>query len=899
MLQVPKWRRFVRFWRSDVAADVDEELRFHFDARIADLVAQGLSPEAAAARAVTEFGDVDAVRADLVETGQRLDARRDRRAWFDALRQDLVYALRALRRSPAVSLTIILTLALGVGANTAMFSLLDVIYLRAPAGVGDADAVRRVWSERTFSSGTQFWSGFDYAGYVASAQAVAGRAVVTLYQGPGKRQLARGENAPTVNAAGAAASYFAVLGLQPQLGRFYLPDEDRLTTAAAVAVISEHFWRRAYGGKRDVLGQELSLDGRPFTIIGVAPPGFRGIDLDATDVWVPIGAYVRGTGPRGPPWWQNPNVNGFRVVLRLAPGVRDAELVPRLTQALRGPGIGYKRDTLTVAALGAINAERGPGKVSTEMQVATRLAGVALIILLTACVNVVNLLLARVVHRRREIAVRLALGISRRRLVRLLVTESGLLSVGAGAAALAAAWYGSAILRTLLMPEVEWHGAPLHWRVLLFALAAALVAGTVAGLVPALQAVSPDLTATLKAGARSGVVQRARLRACLVAAQAALSVVLLVGAVLFVRSLHHVKAHDVGYAVDRLVFATATYDTRDSLRDAAFPGRLRALEERLAAIPGVERVALTSMRPMWGMSFAPYFIEGDTAGRKLPDGVFTAVSPDFFAAAGTQVLRGRPWSDARGAETSVAVLVNEAMAQALWPGQDPLGRCVRFKEPTAPCTTVIGVVQNAIVTSIGEEPQAQFYVSLDHPPMKTWGAREVIVRADPRHVPQVQAALRQLLRAEFPGAIPSIHTMAEAMAPEYRPWELGARLFTLFGVLALLVAAVGTYSSVSYAVSQRTHEFGVRLAIGARPADVLRQVAGEGLRIALVGAAAGIALALAAGRAVAALLHGIGPRDPATLAIVAAVLLVIIVTASLVPAWRAARTDPLAALRAD
>jgi ABC-type antimicrobial peptide transport system permease subunit len=224
---------------------------------------------------------------------------------------------------------------------------------------------------------------------------------------------------------------------------------------------------------------------------------------------------------------------------------------------------------------------------------------------------------------------------------------------------------------------------------------------------------------------------------------------------------------------------------------------------------------------------------------------------------------------------------------------------VRFKEPAAPCVTVIGVVQNAILTSIGEEPQPQFYVSLDHPPMKTWGAREVIVRANPQHVPRVQAALHQFLRAEFPGAIPSIHTMAQVMAPEYRPWDLGARLFTLFGVLALLVAAVGTYSSVSYAVSQRTHEFGVRIALGARTADVLRQVLREGTRTALLGAAAGIALALAAGRAVAALLYGIGPRDPAALAGVVAVLMVIVVIASLVPAWRAARTDPVSALRAD
>ena len=692
-----------------------------------------------------------------------------------------------------------------------------------------------------------------------------------------------------------------MLGLRPRLGRFYLPDEDGLANPAPVAVISEYFWQREYGGTSDVLGKELSLNGRTFTIVGVAPTGFRGTELNATDVWVPLGAMFGAPPPGRDPWWRSPGVNGFQIVLRAAPGTSEAELIPRLTHALRQPGIGYGQDTLAVAALGAVNVARGPGKKSTEMKVATRLAGVAFIVLLVAVANVVNLLLARAVNRRREIAVRLALGISRGRLIRLLVTESVLLAVVAGGAALAAAWYGSAMLRTLLIPNVEWHGAPLHWRVLLFALGAALTAGIAAGLVPALQAASPDLTATLKAGARAGAgtTHRSRLRSFLVASQAALSVVLLVGAVLFVRSLHNVKAHDVGYAVDRLVFATASYDSRDSVRDALFPLRLRELEERVAAIPAVEGVALTSMRPKWGMSFERYHIEGDTAGRRLPAGIYTAVSPSFFTTTGTKLLRGRSFGEAGDGEAAFPVVVNEAMARGLWPGLDPIGRCVRFREPTAPCATVVGVAQNAILTSIDEEPQPQFYLSLEQLPMKIFSAPEIIVRTDPRQMAGVQVALRQLLRAEFPGAIPRINTMKDAMAPEYRPWDLGAKLFTLFGLLALLVAAIGTYSTVAYTVSQRTHEFGVRVALGARAADVIRLVVAEGLRTALIGTAAGVVLALAAGRAVAALLYGIGPRDPATLAVVAVVLLVIVVLASVVPAWRAARADPVEALRTE
>lgn len=266
-------------FRTSVHGDVDRELRFHLDLRVEALMAQGLSREEARARAVAEFGDVEAVRSSLVEMDREAGRRQNRLEWFDGLRQDLSYAVRALRRTLVVSLTIILTLALGIGANTAMFSLLDVIYLRPPTGVVDAGALRRVWSERRFVSGVQFWSGFDYSGYAAIADVTEGRAATTLYRNPGPRKLARGENAPTVNVSPAASSYFTVLGLRPRLGRFYQADEDGLASAAYVAVISEHLWKQAYGGSSDVLGTALELGGQPFTIIGVAPAGFRGVDM--------------------------------------------------------------------------------------------------------------------------------------------------------------------------------------------------------------------------------------------------------------------------------------------------------------------------------------------------------------------------------------------------------------------------------------------------------------------------------------------------------------------------------------------------------------------------------------------------------------------------------------------
>lgn len=887
--------------------DIDAELRFHLDARTEELVDQGMPRDAARAQAVAEFGDVNHVRASLGEIDRRVARRRNRADLLDGLRQDVVYATRSLRRTPAVSLTIIITLALGLGVNAAMFSLLDVIFLRPPADVAHPEAVRRVWVERRFSDGTKFWPGFDYSGYAALAKAFDGQATVTFYRDPSPQKLGKGENAPTAAVAGAAASYFTLLGVKPQLGRFYTPDEDWLNVATPVAVISDAFWKRQLGGRTTVIGEALTLTDRAYaitdrhyTIIGVAPPRFSGTELDATDVWVPNAMLFLDIPGRGRgPWWQNPNINGFHVMARLLPNAREGELVHGATAALREPGIGYQRDTLAVAAFGSIIAARGPGNLKMEMLVAARLAGVAIIVLLIACANVVNLLLARAVRRRREIAVRLALGVSRPRLVRMLVTESLLLAMVATAAAVIAATWGGTLLRQLLMPEVHFAESPLHWRVLAFALLAALVVGGFAGLIPALQSASPDLTRALKAGSRDGVSHRSRLRSTLVMAQAALSLVLLVGAVLFVRSLRNVKSHDVGYEVDHLAFASVQYDIKDSARDAAMPARLRALEPRIAAIPGVERVAFTSMRPKWGMTFTDYFADVDTTGRKMPSGIYTAVSPGYFTAIGTKLVRGRTFDvDATGS-APYAVIVNQAMADALWPNQDPLGHCIHFSQPTAPCATVIGVAQTALLSSIDEKPSPHFYISLDHPPRTTWGATDIIVRAAPARLTAVQKSLGDLLRTEFAGSIPRLTTMTQAMEPEYRPWQLGATVFTLFGVLALLVAGIGIYSTVSYAVSQRTHEFGVRVALGARAADVLRQVLGEGLRTVAIGVALGIVMALAAGRLVASLLYGIAPNDPSAMVVVTVVLLAIATLATLVPAWRAATADPVAALRAD
>ncbi|HET7564375.1 MAG TPA: FtsX-like permease family protein, partial [Gemmatimonadaceae bacterium] len=534
-----------------------------------------------------------------------------------------------------------------------------------------------------------------------------------------------------------------------------------------------------------------------------------------------------------------------------------------------------------------------------EVQIAARLGGVALLVLLIAVANVVNLLLARAVQRRREIAVRLALGISRSRLVRLLVAESVLLAVLAGAAAILAAAWGGRVIRALLLPGVHWATTPLHWRVLAFSLVITLAVGIVAGLIPALQSTTPDLTRALKAGAREGTTQHARLRAALVMLQAALSVVLLVGAALFLDSLRNVRGLDLGYDSNHLVFADVSFETPDSMRDSRVGFDFAALADRLRAAPGVQQVALASMQPMYGFSWLTYFPEADTITHKIPDTFFTGVSPEYFAAVGIRVLRGRTFPV--GSAPSNTVVINEALAHALWPGENPIGRCMRFAKRDAPCYTIIGVVENARRSSVIEDATAQYYLPLGRVPGGKYGSqvRTIIVRADPHAMPLVEQEIQSDIRRAFPSGWPVITRMTDQLEPQYRPWRLGATLFTLFGALAMIVAAVGIYSTISYTVNQRVHEFGVRVALGARTHDVVRHVVASALRQVGIGVAVGAALALAGGRLVASLLYGVRPSNPVIMLTVAMVLLCVAAIAALAPAWRAARVDPVIALRAE
>jgi predicted permease len=866
--------------------ELDEEMELHLEL---DAMQQGDQ-----LRAVRRFGN----RAYYKEDARQMTLL----GALDVLRQDLTYVWRTMMRSPGLTITIVATLALGIGVNAAVFTVLDRLYLRAPGGIEDPSTLRRYWVQHFRTSQPFTTPGLDYRMYRVIANASGDSANVALFTTDYSLRQGKHPRDPQIRGVYATANYFPVVGARPAHGRFFSPDEDRLGSGAPVAVISHDFWTNRLGADSAVLGQPLPIGSDVYTIIGVAETAFTGLDLQAVDVWIPLGTMPSPSWLEGP-WWESPHINGFRAVQRLSPGIVESDMVARATQGMRAlqrDVWAANADTQMNVYSGSIIEARGPGQAGQELIIATRLGGVAVIVLLIVCANVINLLLARAVRRRREIAVRLALGVSRGRLARLITTEALALAAIAGAAALLAAAWGGNLLRSLLMPDIEWTGSALDWRVAVFTVGVALMAGLAAGIIPAVQASSPDLSGALKSDSKQGVKHKSRLRRGLLITQAALSVMLLIGSTLFIRSLQNVQSLDIGFDSGRLLFGGVTFAEGEAPPGAVIGAAMREIAQRLQSRPGVEAVARAGMQPMQGFSVMQFYSGADSLGSFGSLLTYSAVSPSFFRAAGLRILQGQGFTGADVEGSPAELVVNESMAKLLWPGGEPIGQCIRFKTRDNPCYTVVGVVENARRGYVIEAaPEPQFYLPLGNMPTAGWSGETIILRTQHNATGAATAELRAALRQAFPAAEPTVTPMTENLEPEYRPWRLGATLFTTFGLLALLVTIIGVFSTVSYDVSQRTHEFGVRVALGARMGDVLRQVIGEGVRTIAMGIALGLMLALAAGRLIAALLYGIEPNDPLVMTGVAIMLLVVAGAATLAPAWRAARADPVIALRTD
>lgn len=898
------WRRWVRIWRRMPEADVDAEMRFHLEARAEELVASGLSTEAARARALADFGDLASVRAELVAIDARLAERRTRAEWWDGVQVDLRHVMRGLARSPGFTVMVAATLALGIGANAVVFSLLDRLFLRVPSGVERAAGLRLLRdtqtnprSPRVFTRGV-----FNYPEFLDVSNVAPAGVTLAAYTDDQVR-LGGAIGSASTTATYVVGDYFGVLGVRPAVGRFFAPDEQRPAGLTPVAVLSHRLWVKRFASRRDVLGDTLQIGAHRFVVIGIAPEGFTGLALDAAELWLPYNTIDEWGGWFGRPadWYENRNTFSLHVVSRLPPDVAGPDLAALATRALAADadrnGSGGR------ASLSALQGAPDPEFHEAEFSISRRLAGVAAIILLIACANVTNLLLIRALSRQRETAVRLALGVSRLRLAGQFVLEAVALALIGGAAALLLTWWAGSLLRHLLLPDVQWSGGAVGARVLLFAVGTTLVSGVAAGLVPALQARRPRLTDALKSGARAGRLARSRTRTALLIVQAALSVVLLAGAGLFVQSLRRVRAIDLGYDSDRLLFASAAPLEDDTAQASRIPRLLPDVAARLAHLSGVERVAISTLAPMRGFSIVKVFTQGsDSAVTGGPFGMPTlsAVSPGYLTTVGIRLLSGRGFraSDRAGAEP--VMVVNRTMADLFWPGGNALGSCVMLEKPGTPCRRIVGIAADAHVGSVIEDPAPAYYLPLAQAPAPFARPGAIVLRARPEDVPAVSAAVsRELARGfGFPAA-PTVRGMSAALEHQYRQWQVGAWLFTAAGLLALLVAAVGVYSTIACVVSQRRHEIGVRLALGARGSHVARVVIAGGVGIVVAGVAIGVVAALALGKLVASLLYGVTPHDPAVLASVAVLLVLVAIAACLAPAWRAAHVDPMRSLRSE
>ena len=636
---------------------------------------------------------------------------------IETLIQDVKYAIRGLRARPGFTIAVVATLGLGIGANAAMFGIVDRLLFRPPELMRDPSTAHRVYTFQT-SRGEEFPNNVGrYAKYVDLTKWTTSFSATAGYT---QRDLAVGvgDAAREMHIGVVSASFFGFFDAPPALGRYFTVAEDTPPAGAPVAVLSYSMWQRQYEGRRDAIGSKVQIGPTLYTIIGVSAPRFVGLWPEKPPAaFIPITSYAAGVDIRlnGASWWTTYSWGWMSMLVRRKPGVSIATANADLTQAnvksyeaqrLQQPRSSPTNLVRPRAIAGSILAERGPNE-SSVAKVATWIGGVSVIVLLIACANVANLLLARALRRRREIALRLALGVSRGRLLAQLFTESMLLALLGGAAGLLIAHWGGSALRAGLLEKSEAAGGVRDPRTVLFAAGAAVVVGLLTGLAPALQAGRADLTSDLKAGSREGTYGRSRARIALLLLQGALSVVLLVGAGLFVRSLENVQGVRLGFDVDPILLVDLKM--RGVKLDSAHTVELRQRLLRTAkTVPGIENASLQAAVPFWGTWSQSLFVEGIDTVRGQFD--LNAISPEYFATVGTRVIRGRGITDQDTPRSLRVVVVSENMGKTLWPGRDPMGQCLRIRADTMPCTYVVGIAENIKDQSLAADSGYYYYL---------------------------------------------------------------------------------------------------------------------------------------------------------------------------------------------
>jgi predicted permease len=891
-----RFRARALFRRREMERELDAELRFHVDREAEKYTRLGLPSERASRRARIAFGGIERTK----------DESRDRRgtALLESIAQDVRYAARGIRTKPAFAVGIVLALALGIGANAAMFTVVDRLLLRPPAYLRHPSRVHRVYLSQTvarqevISENTSIARLVDVRRLTHSFDAVAEFATFTMAVGDG-------DAAREIPVAGVSASYFHLFDARPAVGRFFRADEDSLPTGVPVAVLGYGYWQSQLGGRAGVVGTRLHIGRTWFTVIGVAPrhfTGFDGGDAGAPAIWLPLAAFAWNLRPEDHTrdyHWQS-----FQMAVERASAVTVAQATADLSDAFVRSRLSEQPDDpswpTTVrgrrphATLGPVQADRGP-TAGPDATIVLWVSGVALIVLVIACANVANLHLARALARRREIALRLALGVGRSRLVRQLLTESLLLAALGGVAGLAVAQWGGAAIRALFVRDAAATTLFADPRTVAITLVITLVAAVATGLAPAAYALRGDIAHALGAGGREAGARRSRLRQSLLLVQAMLSVVLLIGAGLFVRSLVNVRHLHMGYDVSPVLVVA------ENMRGVTMPVPARkALEERLAtaaaSMPGVVAATPAASIPFWAFEGRDLYVAGIDSVSLLGNFTMQAGDTAYFRTLGTRLLRGRGFTAGDRAGSPPVTVVSAGMARVLWPGQNPLGKCVRIDADTLPCTTVVGVAEDLHLRSLRSTREFTYYVPITQFPDAT-GMLLVRVSGDAAAwTDRVRRELQPLMPGSaYLTAIP----LGTIIDPAMDSWRLGATMFVAFGALALALAAVGLYSVIAHGVAQRRQELGIRLALGAPRPRVVAMVVGDGVRVVLAGVVAGSAVAAAAGRWGREVLFHESPTDPMVYVVVTAVVVMVALLATAAPALAAGRVDPTVTLRGD
>ncbi|HUQ84073.1 MAG TPA: ABC transporter permease [Gemmatimonadaceae bacterium] len=884
------YRRFTNLLRSNrVSADIDREMAFHMNELADDLVARGMPPDDARREARRRFGNPS------VQKERTRDA--DILTWLESLGADVRYALRALRASPVFALVTILSLGLGIGANTAIFSLINAVVLRTLPVARPEELVQVVMdkdeADAVFTN--PIWEQIRDQQRVFSGVFAYGVTGFTLSAG-GEVRRALG--------SWVSGDYFSTLGVQPALGRL-LTRSDDVPGCPPVAVLGHGFWETEFGGSRDVVGKTMPIGGKPHVIVGVTDPSFFGVEVGRSiQVFAPL--CLRSNLQERSNWFLN-------VIGRPKPGVTAAQVSSRL--ATLAPtvygatipqdwGVAEKANYLK-NTLDARPADRGQSDIRRRYQQAlTVLMAVVGLVLLIACANVANLLLARAAVRTREMAIRLAIGAARQRLVRQLLTESVLLAgLGAVVGILVAHW-GSALLVSTLSrgPFPISLDLGVDGRVLAFTLLVAMITGILFGLAPAWRAVHVDPQAALKSNGRGVVEGHSRLTIgkVLVVAQIAMSLVLVVGAGLLLGSFRKLTTLNPGFKRDGVLLVDVNL-ARAGYAPGEYAGVRRDLLERFRALPGVVAAGSAAIVPISGSGWNDVIRVDGFVPRSQDDAqsYFNEVTDGHFATLGTPLLAGRDF-DARDGPTSPRVaIVNEAMVRKFFQGASPIGKSYRtvMHDTLSPPVEIVGVVKDSKYRQMREEPISTIYLAQSQAERFGSGATYELRAAG--EATSLVPAVKRMLAAMNPAIAIELQTMASQVEASLAREQLLARLSAFFGGLALLLATVGLYGTLSYNVARRRNEIGIRIALGAARERVVRLVLGEVTRIVLAGVVVGALAALASTRWVASLLYGLEPSDPATLIGSAVVLGVVGLAAGVLPAWRAARVDPISALREE